>query len=601
VVLLPAVPPRSSPTLLGPLAASFLALVACGGAAPVEAPPAVPAPSSSVPPPVTEKPAPVERPASVAVWVHVEKPARLAALAQDVSDKPSAGASCAKGDLVDCLTFVDPARPVDLAGAPGDSGNDVMAVAFSVDSVAAFREHAGKTFDTSEPKPGLLRLAKKAAADTTSAHEDDQPVTCDLGDAESTHRVVCGNEAGFASIGPWLRTAPKPSSTDDVARVEVYPAPVVAAAEKALGGDASKHDELRQFAHDFAGATLRLAAGDAPGASVTVDLDVRLQSPQSPWAKLLLAPASPPGPVPDTLGRLSRDATASVYVPGGGPLVGLLDRIVSTSAFSSLDSAKVHAASEELRGVLGHGVACAHLIDLDEARAELGRARRAPEKDAKKTAAALERAFDSHVVCGVQGPIKAADRLARKVLDAAPKTPGETNSLRPAAGLGLPGGSFVLESIEHPPAGKTAPGRHDKPAGSKTRHTLFVPDGETTWIVTGEDLPLTAAIAKKVLAQPKGPSFDAAPGTLLTGYVTSMLGAFEWDLMMHSMDGLEATLANPSSGRLGFVLAQHPEGSGGTLSLRLTSDVPTLKLLAKRALPVAFMAIGMIALSQMGK
>lgn len=596
-VLLAALTPRSSSPFLGPVAASFLALVACGGAAPAEAPPTVPTPSSSTPP-VTEKPAPVERPASVAVWVHVEKPSRLAALAQDVSGTPSSEASCAKGDLADCLTFVDTARPVDLAGAPGDSGNEVMAVAFSVESIAAFREHAAKTFDTSEPKPGTLRLAKKADADTTSAHKD-EPVTCDLGDAESTHRVVCGNEAGLASIGPWLRTGPKPPSTDDVARVEVYPAPVIAAAEKGLGGDASKHEELRQFAHDFAGATLRLGAGDAPGAAVTADLEVRLESPQSPWAKLLLAPASPPGPVPDTLGRLSRGATASVYVPGGGPLVGLIDRVVSSSALSSLDSAKVHAASEELRGVLGHGVVCAHLIDFDEARVELGRARKAPEKDAKKTAAALDRAFDSHIVCGVQTPIHAADRLAHKVLDAAPKTPGDTNSLRPAAGLGLPGGSFVLESIEHPPAAKTAPGRHDKPAGPKTSHTLFVPDGETTWIVSGEDLHLTAAIAKKVLEQPKGPSLDVPPGTLLTGYLTSLFGAFEWDLMMHSLDGLEASLVSPSSGRLGFVLAQHPEGSGGTLSLRLTSDAPTLKALTKRALPVAFMAIGMIALSQL--
>jgi hypothetical protein len=530
------------------------------------------------------------------VWVHVEKPSRLAALAQDVSGKPSGDASCAKGDLADCLAFIDTARPVDLAGAPGDSGDEVMAVAFSVESVAAFREHATKGFDTTEPKPGMLRLAKKADADTTSPHRN-EPVTCDLGAAEASHRVVCGNEAGLSSIGPWLRTGPKPPSTDDVARVEVYPAPVIAAVEKQLGSDASKHDELRQFAHDFGGATLRLGAGDAPGGPLTLDFDVRMQSPQSPWAKLLLAPAPPPGPVPDTFGKLSHDATASVYVPGGGPLVGLLDKALSFQALSSLDSARVHAATEELFGVLGRGIMCAHLIDFDEARAALGRARKTPEKDPKKAAAALDRAFDSHIVCGVQEPIRAADRLAHKLLDAAPKTPGDTNSLRPAAGLGLPKGSFVLESIEHAPAVKTA--RHDKPAGPKTSRTLVVPDGETTWIVTGEDLNLTSAIAKKVLAQPKGAGLDAPPGTILTGYVTSLFGAFEWDLAMHSIDGLEASLASPSTGRLGFVLAQHPEGSGGTLSLRLTSDVPTLKTLATRAVPLAFMAVGMIALMQM--
>src|ERR1700728_312329 len=65
--------PRSSSPFLGPVAASLLALVACGGAAPAEAPPTVPPPSPGAPP-VAETPAPVERPASVAVWVHVEKP-----------------------------------------------------------------------------------------------------------------------------------------------------------------------------------------------------------------------------------------------------------------------------------------------------------------------------------------------------------------------------------------------------------------------------------------------------------------------------------------------------------------------------------------------
>ncbi len=586
--------PRSSSLL----AASLLALVACGGAAPAVAPPTEP-PAAPTTPPVAETPAPVERPASVAVWVHVEKPSRLAMLARDVSGKPSADASCAKGDVVDCLAFVDTARPVDLAGAPGDSGDDVMAMAFSVESVAAFREHATKGFDATEPKPGMLRLARKPEADTTSSHRS-EPVTCDLGAAEASHRVVCGNEAGLSSIGPWLRSGPRPSSTDDIARVEVYPAPVIAAVEKQLGSDASKHDELRQFAHDFAGATLRLGAGDAPGGPLTLDLDVRMRSPQSPWAKLLLAPAPPPGPVPDTFGRLSHDATASVYLPGGGPLVGLLDKALSFDAISSLDSAKVHAATEELRGVLGRGVMCAHLIDFDEARAALGRARKNPEKDPKKAAAALDRAFDSHIVCGVQEPIPAADRLAHKLLDAAPKTPGETNSLRPAAGLGLPKGSFILESIERKPAVKAAAAAHDKPAGPKTSDTLVVPDGETTWIVTGEDLHAAAAIAKKVLDRPKGPGPDAPPGTILTGYVTPQFGAFEWDLATHSLDGLEASLASPSSGRLGFMLAQRPEGSGGTLSLRLTSDAPTLKTLATRAVPLAFMAVGMMALMQMG-
>jgi hypothetical protein len=560
-------------------------------------PPTVPSPSSGTPP-VAEKLATVERPASVAVWVHVEKPTRLAALAQDLSGKPSGDASCAKGDLADCLTFVDAARPVDLAGAAGDSGDEVMAVAFSVESVAAFREHATKGFDTTEPKPGMLRLARKADADKTSTQRN-EPVTCDLGAAEVSHRVVCGNEAGLSSIGPWLRTGPKPPSTDEVARVEVYPAPVIAAVEKQLGSDASKHDELRQFAHDFAGATLRLGAGDAPGGPLTLDLDVRMQSPRSPWAKLLLAPAPAPGPVPDTFGRLSHDATASVYVPGGGPLVGLLDKALSFQAISSLDSAKVHAATEELRGVLGRGVVCAHLIDFDEARAALGRARKNPEKDPKKAAAALDRAFDSHIVCGVQEPIQAADRLAHKLLDAAPKTPGETNTLRPAAGLGLPKGSFVLESIERKPAAKTAGAAHDKPAGPKTSDTLVVPDGETTWIVTGEDLHLAAAIAKRVLDQPKGAGLDAPPGTIFTGYVTSLFGAFEWDLATHSIDGLEASLASTSPGRLGFVLAQRPEGSGGTLSLRLTSDVPTLKVLATKAMPLALMAVGVLALTQL--
>lgn len=567
------------------------AVAACGGEpTPPQAPTALP-PAPSAPPPAPASVPVVEAPSDLAVWLHVEQPARLGTLAKELAGPPAADASCANGDLADCLTFIDTSRPVDVAGLLTDGRDDSGAIAFSVESAAAFRAHAEKGFETTEAKPGTLRLVGKKDA------KKDKPVLCDIGAADASHRVVCGDEAGLARLAPWLLTSPRPASIAGVAQAEVYAGPIVAAAEKQITGDKPRDQELRHFLHDFDGATVRLSAGDAPGAPMALDFDVKMRGAQSPWTKVLLTPSASGGPVPDTFGRLSKDATAAVYLPGGGPLVALLDQLGSFASLAALDPAKVKGAADDLRDLLGRPAICAHLIDFDEAGGALARARKAPDKERAKAQAGLEAAFDSHIVCGVQEPAPATEKLARKLVDLAPKTPGEKETIRPAGNLGLPKGAFVLESTT-PGTPSSSKGGGKKPAPPTKSATLVVPDGDTTWIVGGDDLQLAARLAKRILAQPKGAlaGIESGPGTALTGYVTSVFGAFSWDLAMHSLDGLQATLAAPSPGLLRFALSQRPSGPGGTVSLRLAGDAATVKTLGLRAAPLTFVVVGAVAL-----
>jgi hypothetical protein len=575
---------------------ALVAPVACAESPAVVTPPATPPPAPA-PAPAPVSTAPADRPAGVGIWLHVEKPSRFGALARDVKGGPAPDASCAKGDVWDCLDLVDASRPLDLAAGANGSDDDEKAGAFSVESLAAFRERAGASFGVSEPRPGTLRLARKTDSGTD---DGDRPVVCDVTGFESSHRIVCGNEGGVAYFGPWLRGSPRPASAAGLATAELFAGPVVSAVEKKFASGSSRDTEVLALVHDFAGATFRLDGAEAPGAPFTLDVDLRLKSAGSRWTQVLLAPGAGAGggPIPDAFGRLSMDSTAVVYVPGSGPLAALLDKLGALAELANLDAAKARGAVDGLRAVLGKGAICAHAIDLEEARAELGRARKAPEKDRKKAEAAIDAAFDSHVVCGVAEPVDAAMKLARKLLDAAPKTPGETDTIRPAAGLGLPKGSFVVESTTRP-EGTAAAAKGRKPPVAKTSVTLAVPDSDTTWIVSGEELHHTARFATRLLQQPKGAlaGIEAPPGTLIAGYVSSLLGAFTWDLVTHSLDGLDASLATSSPGRLGFSLSEHAEGAGGTVSLRVTSDVPTVKALAARAAPLAFLVLGAMALS----
>lgn len=557
-----------------------------------------PAPVNVAPPvlpvaPAETKAMKVEAPSGLAAWLHVENPDRLASLIDRLGGPAKADASCAHGDLRACLQLTDSHEPLDVAFAPSESSDDAEATAFSVRSLALFRSAADKEFKVTEPRAGRLVLGTKA---TTSPGDASPPgkkpssIVCDVSGAESSaHRVVCGNEEGVARLGPWLRTSPRPATNDELARAEIYREPIVAAAEKRLAGDKLVQRETRQLAHDFGGATLKLTGGDAAGAPIALDIDVRMRDSRSRWTKVLLAPLAAAAPIPETFARLPAGTTAAVYMPGGGPFVALLDQLDVLTQLTSLDPTKAKPVLDEARAVLGRPMVCGYVVDLDDGRAALAKVRRTPEKERKKAEDALDAALSGHVVCGVQAPAKAAEQLARKLIQLAPPSSGDTYAVRPAASLGLPKGSFLLETTRRSvaPAAGTASGTKAG-AATRTETTLAVADGSTTWLVLANDandVRRAAHLSSRLLAAPKGPvtAFPVESGTVVTGYVTTLLGAFFWDLATHSFDAIEKTLSDPSPGRLQISLAQHVAGPGGSVSLRLSTDAATLPTIALRA------------------
>ncbi len=508
--------------------------------------------------------------------MHVESPSRLAAFLDQVSGPAKKDDSCAKGDARACLDLADPARPVDVGIVLSD-GADGEATGFSVRSLDAFRAAAAKDFDLKEPRRGRVELVAKKPSDKN----EKKPVVCDVTDADGpSHRVVCGEPRGVERLGAWLRTSPTPASREGLARVEIYRAPLVAAADKRWPDDASR--DTRALAHDFDGATLTLTGGDGADAMVDLNVDARMRESHSSWTRALLAPAGSAA-MPDTFARLNTDSTAALYVPGGGPFAALFDWF----GFQE----------DELRAVLGRPMACGFVVDLDDGRAALASARRASSKTRDKANAELESALSGHAVCGVQEPVKAAEKLARKLVQLAPAS-GDRYAVRPATRLGLPAGSFLVETTHASTPTKSAGATQPKPSAPRTDTTLAIPDGDTTWLVMADganDVARAARIGKRVLGRPKAAAPAARPGTLADGYVTTLLGAFFWDLAMHSYDPIEKTLASAASPqRLHVALTQQIAGSGGTLSLRLSTPASALPTFGVRASALA-LPIGLFA------
>ncbi len=566
---------------------SFLG-VACG-AAPTPAP-THGAPEQPIPVATAEiRPTKIEAPSGLAAWLHVENPERLASLIEHISPA-GADATCAKGDPRACLALADAHAPVDVAFAPSASGDDAEASAFSVHGLVAFRAAADKEFLVTQPKPGRLELGAKSHADASTPGKKPSAIVCDVSAAEgAAHRVVCGNEPGVTRLGPWLLTSPRPATNDELARAEIYPGPIVTAVEKQWAGDSLVQRETRQLAHDFGGATLKLTGSDAAAAPITLDIDVRMQDSRSRWTKVLLGPLAASATIPETFARLPADTTAAVYMPGGGPLVALLDQLDLFTELASLDPAKTKPVLDEARAVLGRPMVCGYVVDLDDGRAALAKVRRALEKDRKKAEADLNTALAGHVVCGVQEPAKAAEQLARNLIKLAPSS-GDTYAVRPGALLGLPNGSFLVETTHRKPS-KAGMSTH-------TETTLAIADGSTTWLVSADDasdVRRAAHLATRLLAGPKRSvtAFPVEPGTVVSANVTTLFGAFFWDLATHTLDGVEKTLATSTPGRLQISLAQHVAGSGGSVSLRLSTDAASLPTFALRAgvlaLPLALL------------
>ena len=563
------------------LLSTFLLAAACG-AAPRPTPVTV---SQPVVPLATvdTRPAKVDAPRDLVAWMHVEHPAKLAALIEQAVGPADKDATCPKGNVRACLEYADPSHPVDAAVALSDSGDDATAVAFSVTSLRAFRTRAAVDFDVRELRPGRLGLEAAKAKDK---------LECDVTRADMPdHRVVCGEPRGVERLGAWLASSPAPASRDGLARIDIRRAPFVALADKAWPADDQAHEDVRALAHDFDGATITLDAGDDPSSTAALALDVRMRDSKSSWTRMVFSPASS-SPMPATFARLVPDSTGVIYVPGGPQLAEIFDRLGAFKELAPGDPAKTKPVLDELRAEFAKPMACGYVVDLDDGRAALANVKRAAPKDLDKAHAELDAALSGHATCALQETTKAVERLMRKVVPLYPAN-GDHYVFRSATSLGLPAASFVFETTHAPKPGvkKSAPPAKDT--------MLAVPDGDTTWVIfanNGNDVARTTRAIKRVLSRPAGATdaFAAPPGTLLTGFATTFLGAFFWDLAMHSYDEVEKTLATTTSARMQLSLSQAPAGSGGTLSLHLAAPVSSLPTFGKRASAVA-VPIGIFA------
>jgi len=344
-------------------------------------------------------------------------------------------------------------------------------------------------------------------------------------------------------------------------------------------GDTPVRVALREIAHDVAGATLRLTQTDAPDGPIGLDLDVRLKD-GSRWTHLLLAPPSAGGPAPEARVPLPRGTTAAVYLAGGGPLVAFLQEL--DPSLAALERDGQHAAADELRAAMARPAACGYALDFDEADHALARARKAPEAERKKTGAALSDAFEGFVFCRVGEPGRSAEALGRKLLAVQPEAHRSLTTVRPAAGLGLPAGSFLVETR---PAPTAAPARGAKrSAATRPRQalddTLVVPDGDTTWLVAaGAHASRAAHLVRQTLgARPTAvtTAFVAPPGTVASAYVTTLFGGFFEDLSAGHLDALGASLAEPTPGRIQVRVSRRDEAAGVTLSLHTDATAKTL-------------------------
>ena len=581
-----------------------LALVgtAACAASPPPAPVATPVNVATQPPPAppaeTKPPPPVVAPSGLAAWLHVEKPERIASLFDRVGGPAAPGDSCAKGDARACLKLADPAQPVNFAYAPTESHDNVQAVGFSIRSVAEFRAAAEKEFRVTERGPARLALGTKAATsqgDAAAPAKEESSTVCELSAAEGpSHRVICGTDEGVADLGPWLLTSPQPASRDDIARIEIYPA-IVAGADKRFGGDTTVHRETRLFARDFGGATLKLNGGDGAAAPIQLDVDVRMKDSRSRWTKVLLAPLATAAPIPDAFARLSPAATAALYLPGGGPFVALL--INSTSSRISPRSTPRRRRDSSTMRARSSG---ARLSAATSWTATKGgrRSRRYVERPTRiRRRRRPPSTWRSRAMwCAAFRTGKGGRGARAKGRAARPPSPGESYAVRSGAGLGLPKGSFLLE---HQTAAVVAHGAKKEGTSKHTDTMVAVADGDTTWIVSDSDsadLHNVVHMATRLLANPKGAvsSFPAASGTVVTGYVTTLFGGFFWDLATHAFDALDTTLSDPSPGRLQIAVSQEVKGTGGTVSLHVSTDTVTLPKIATRA---AVLALPLIALA----
>ena len=553
-----------------------LLLVAGCGAAPRPTPVTVATPTVPIAP-IDLRPPKIDAPHDLVAWMHVEHPRELGALIERVNGPADKDASCAKGNVRACLELIDAERPIDLAAVPVGSDDVAEAFGFSVRGLDAFRTEASRSFEVTELRSGRLQLLSGASG---------KKFECDVGRAKlPDHRVVCGEAPGLERLGGWLASSPAPASRDGLARIDIYRGPLVAAADTHW-----KDGDARALAHDFDGATITLTGSDDPSARAELALDVRMREAKSAWTRALLAPSSD-SPLPATFGRLAPDSTGTLYVPGGTALVALLDRAGAFDDLTARDPAKAKPVVDELRATLGRPMACGYVVDLDDGRAAMAKAKAASGKDLEKAHAELDAALSGHVTCAFQAPAKSIEKLARKVVALMPPS-GDRYAVRAATGLGLPAGSFALETKHAAKPGK--------PASTDT--TFGVPDGDTTWIVmanNASDLGRTTRAIKRVLSRPATGTNAIAlapPGTLLLGDATTLLGAFFWDLAMHSYDAVEKTLATTTTPpqHLQLALSRRAEGAGGTISLHLSTDVSALPIFGARAAAIA-MPLGIFA------
>lgn len=586
-----------SVVLRSPLALAVVLLSGCGASAP---PPPVAAPeghaASEAPPPSTSRPAaPAPRPDDVVVWFHTDRPQRVATLADSITASEQDDGLGIKRYLQLC----DGQRPLDVASVAKVGAKDVLVAAgFGVASEAAFLTAAAQGFDVSQPAPGkaVLVAKDKGKGDDggakAAAHRN---LVCDTSGADgAAHRVVCGDDGVSGALVAWLAGAPQPATPGDLARVEIYAAPIQAAAHADTKAHGKSLKQLLAVLDDASGMTVRLNGGD--GAPVRLDVDLTFAAAGSPWTKGLLAHDAPVSSHPAPNVAWPTGTSFVVQLPGGGPWAPLLLNAGELLSSSALLQPQAKPLFDEVHAILQRPIVCGEVTDLDAGRAALARVVAGPHADllssmqAPKTPAdaakrkaheALEASLGGVLLCAIQEKPKDTERLLRGMAKLAPAN--HTVVIRPAAGLGLPAGSLVVDDTTRPD--RPAASKDTKKAKPERSTTFAVPDGETTWLVFADTVDPRAAahLASGVLGAPRTTEpLPSGQGTVLTGYVTTLAGAFAWDLAVKDYDAVQKTLGE-KPGRLFISLAQQPAGDAGTFSVHLSSDVSSLRTLGKRA------------------
>lgn len=642
---------RHARASLGLVTASLL--LACGG------PPArTPTDGALTVPPAkrdaTAPAPPAKRPDELAAWLHAEDPDAIVELA---GARPMLQLGMADEEIGKWLAVVDLTKPVDLVvtttppkkkakkkksdtAAAEDDGPPKpgieAAARFRVKDVGKAIDALRKNFDVTVEGTGIRAVLKKkeppkedTGDESEGTHkepaEPDEPteVFCDFGGAKTGPEfAVCGSAHAMTVASAWLRTGPRPPENErmrtaakasELLRLSAYLAPLrpfldgkpkddLTAASTKTATEKETEKAIEASLRDLTSVGFELAR---EGDQVTFAMGSWYGSRKSALTQATFEPTSGVAPT-DAFLRITEDASASMFIPGGGPVAAAM-RWILKEATNDLAPEKKAAFANALPIVArmaDRPLEAGYGIDAPRVKKAIAAAR-TDTKDPRKTSKALEEALGGFEVARIPVEIGSAETLARAYVKSendkekekqataaqfaagalasatgssgsvakAPKTPLELKGTKQAwavrpvpAKLGLPKGAFAVDETKSEwvegsttAAGKPSPGTWRK----STDTAFFVPgpgarDKSATWIVTCDDDASCAERAKAAIAEkpPTSTTRDVLfqqPGLLAAGHLSTLVGAFalhrlQLQMASNAAFGAGASAKTPISG-----------------------------------------------------